>query len=67
MQNRFEPIPNYKEEKKILEKEVLEWLKPYSEKLDIPVKEVVLNLHEQGIYLFENIEDLLNIEFEGEE
>lgn len=44
------------------DEEILEWLKPLAYKLEIPVEELVLNLHIQNIFKFDDITNLLNIE-----
>lgn len=55
-------IKTTKKVKKPIDADVVEWLRPLAEELDIDVEELALNLHAQGIYKFEDIEEILGIE-----
>lgn len=55
-------IKTNKKVKKPIDADVVEWLKPLAELLDIEVEELALNLHTQGIYRFCDIEEILGIE-----
>lgn len=49
-------------DKKSIDKDVLIYLKPLADTLDISVEELALNLHIQKFYIFDNIEDVLDLE-----
>lgn len=48
------------------DREILEWCRPFAEKLEIEVEELVLNLHSQGIFEFEDVGTLVGIDYQGE-
>ena len=48
--------------KESIDADVVEYLRPLSIHLDVDVKELVLLLHTQKFYLFDDIEDILGIE-----
>jgi hypothetical protein len=62
--NRITNITKKVEKKKhkSLDIEVVEHLKPLAERLGLDVEELCLNLHAQGIYIFDEIEDVLGVE-----
>lgn len=51
-----------KKVKKPIDADVVEWLRPLAEELEIEVEELALNLHSQGVYRFDDIEEILGIE-----
>lgn len=51
-----------KSKRKSEDEQILDWLEDMAERLEIPVEELALNLHEQGIFKFDNIEKLLRID-----
>lgn len=55
-------IQSNKKVKKPIDADVVEWLKPLAEELEIDVEEIALNLHSQKIYVFDDIEDILGID-----
>ena len=59
LNHRFFKTNSVEKNRENLDEEVLEWLEPYAEKLDIPVEEVIMNLHEQDIYVFDDLDELL--------
>lgn len=45
-----------------LDADVLKYLKPLAEELELDVEELALLIHTQDIYVFEDIEDILGID-----